>query len=83
MFVELEKGIEGLIHVSEVSGPAGCNLGELFAVGDTVETQVLNVDRDARRISLSVKHLEQNPWVDAEAKYPAPKPLNTAVAIRR
>jgi len=72
VFVELEKGIEGLIHVSEVSwSKRVTNLGELFAVGDTVETQVLNVDRDARRISLSVKHLEQNPWVDAEAKYPA------------
>ncbi len=72
VFVELEKGIEGLIHVSEVSwSKRVTNLGELFAVGDTVETQVLNVDRDARRISLSVKHLEQNPWTEAESKYPA------------
>ncbi|MDD5618502.1 MAG: 30S ribosomal protein S1, partial [Candidatus Omnitrophica bacterium] len=72
VFVELEKGIEGLIHVSEVSWTKRIsNLKEMFAIGDMVETQVLNVDKDSRRISLSLKQLEQNPWLDAEAKYPA------------
>jgi len=71
VFVELEKGIEGLIHVSEVSWSKRINnLAEMFAVGDTVETQVLSVDKDSRRISLSLKQLEQNPWLDAESKYP-------------
>ena len=42
----------------------------MFAIGDMVETQVLNIDKDARRISLSLKSLEQNPWLDAESKYP-------------
>lgn len=72
VFVELEKGIEGLIHVSEVSwSKRVSNLAEMFAVGDMVETQVLNIDKDARRISLSLKALEQNPWLDAESKYSA------------
>lgn len=72
VFVELEKGIEGLIHVSEISWTKRIsNPGEMFAIGDTVETLVLSVDKDSRRISLSIKQLEQNPWQDAESKYPA------------
>ena len=71
VFVELEKGIEGLIHVSEISWTKRVsNPSEMFAIGDIVETQVLSVDKDARRISLSLKQLEQNPWIDAENKYP-------------
>ncbi len=70
VFVELEKGIEGLIHVSEVSWTKRINnLGDMFAIGDMVETQVLSVDKESRRISLSLKQLEQNPWLEAESKY--------------
>jgi small subunit ribosomal protein S1 len=72
VFVELEKGIEGLVHVSEVSWTKRINnINELFAIGDMVETQVLSVDKESRRISLSLKELEQNPWLDAESKFPA------------
>ncbi|MBI4707917.1 MAG: 30S ribosomal protein S1 [Candidatus Omnitrophica bacterium] len=71
VFVELEKGIEGLIHVSEISWTKRVNNpGEMFAIGDMVETQVLSIDKDGRRISLSLKQLESNPWIDAESKYP-------------
>ncbi len=71
VFVELEKGIEGLIHISEISwAKRVTNLQGIFAVGDMVEVQVLSLDKEARRISLSVKQLENNPWLDAEAKYP-------------
>lgn len=71
VFVELEKGIEGLIHISEISWTKRINNpSEMFAIGDIVETQVLSVDKDSRRISLSLKQLEQNPWVEAETKYP-------------
>ena len=71
VFVELEKGIEGLIHVSEISwAKRVTNLQNIFAVGDMLEVQVLSIDKDARRISLSVKQLEINPWLDAETKYP-------------
>lgn len=72
VFVELEKGIEGLIHVSEISWTKRINNpSEMFAIGDMLETQVLNVDKESRRISLSLKQLEQNPWLEAESKYPA------------
>ena len=72
VFVELEKGIEGLIHVSEISwAKRVTNLQSIFAVGDILEVQILSINKDARRISLSVKQLEVNPWLEAEAKYPA------------
>jgi len=71
IFVELEKGIEGLIHVSEMSWSKRVNNpGEMFAIGDMIEALVMNIDKEARRISLSIKQLEQNPWLEAEAKYP-------------
>jgi small subunit ribosomal protein S1 len=72
VFVELEKGIEGLVHVSEISWTKRVgNPGEMFAIGDMVEVQVLTIDKESRKISLSLKQLEQNPWLEAEAKYPA------------
>lgn len=72
VFVELEKGVEGLIHVSEISWTKRVgNLKDMFAVGDTVEIQIINVNKDSRRISLSLKQLEQNPWLEAESNYPA------------
>ncbi len=71
VFVELEKGIEGLIHISEISWTKRVsNPAEMFAIGDTVEVQVLSIDKDSRRISLSLKQLELNPWLEAESKYP-------------
>ncbi|HOU36842.1 MAG TPA: 30S ribosomal protein S1 [Candidatus Omnitrophota bacterium] len=71
VFVELEKGIEGLIHISEISWTKKINNpGEVFAIGDMVEAIVLTVDKDARRIALSIKQMEQNPWVDADSKFP-------------
>ena len=71
IFVELEKGIEGLIHISEISWTKRMsNPSEMFAVGDLVEAQVLTMDTSSRRISLSIKQLEQNPWLEAEAKFP-------------
>lgn len=69
-FVELEKGIEGLIHVSEISWQKrNINPQDVFAVGDMVEVQVLNIEQASRRISLSIKQLEGNPWLEAESKF--------------
>ncbi len=71
VFVELDKGIEGLIHVSEISWQKrNINPQDMFAVGDMVEVQILNIDKDSRRISLSIKQLEGNPWLEAENKFP-------------
>lgn len=70
IFVELDKGIEGLVHASELSWQKKMvNPQEMFAIGDTVEVQILNVDKNSKRISLSIKQLEANPWLEAEAKF--------------
>jgi small subunit ribosomal protein S1 len=67
VFVELEKGIEGLIHISEVSwAKRFINLGEMFAIGDMVEVKVTGIDIEARKISLSIKQLERDPWEEIE-----------------
>lgn len=71
VFVELDKGIEGLVHISELSWTKKVsNPSEAFAIGDIVEAQVLSIDKDARKIALSLKQLEQNPWLEADAKFP-------------
>lgn len=71
VFVELDKGIEGLIHVSEISWIKRINNpNEMFAIGDMLEAQVISMEKESRRISLSIKQLEQNPWLEAESKYP-------------
>jgi small subunit ribosomal protein S1 len=70
-FVELEKGIEGLIHISEISWTKRINHpSEVLAIGDTVEAVVLSTDTNNQKISLGLKQLEANPWIDAPVKYP-------------
>ena len=70
IFVELEEGVEGLVHISEVSWSKRIpNLQEMFSVGDEVEVKVLNVDKNNRKISLSIKQLLPDPWTDADKKY--------------
>jgi len=69
IFVEIEKGIEGLVHISEISwSRRNIVPQEMFSIGETVEVQVLNIDRENRRISLSIRQLEANPWEDVEKK---------------
>jgi small subunit ribosomal protein S1 len=69
-FVELEKGVEGLIHVSEMSWTRlPVHPSKIVSIGDEVEVKVLNVDRDRKRISLGLKQLTQDPWQDIEKKY--------------
>ena len=69
-FVELEPGVEGLIHVSEMSWTRHVkNPNELYALNDEVEAMVLFIDSDDRKISLGVKQLEPDPWDDLEEKY--------------
>ena len=71
IFVEIEKGIEGLVHISEISWAKRVdNLSSTFAMGDAIEVQVLSADPQNRKIALSIKQLETNPWLDAEAKFP-------------
>jgi small subunit ribosomal protein S1 len=70
-FVELEAGIEGLVHVSEMSWTKRVkHPSKLVSVGDTVEAVVLDVDEYNRKISLGMKQIEPNPWSVIEEKYP-------------
>jgi small subunit ribosomal protein S1 len=70
-FVELEPGVEGLIHVSEMSWSKRVkHPSKILNVGDTVEAMVLGVDPAARRISLGLKQVESNPWNELTEKYP-------------
>jgi small subunit ribosomal protein S1 len=70
-FVELEAGIEGLVHVSEMSWTKRVkHPSKLVSVGDAVEAVVLDVDEYNRKISLGMKQIEPNPWSVIEEKYP-------------
>ena len=70
-FIELEPGVEGLIHVSEMSWSKRVkHPSKLLTVGDGVESMVLGVDPQARRISLGLKQIESNPWHQLADKYP-------------
>jgi len=71
-FVKLETGIEGLVHISEMSWTRRINHpSEMVAIGDMVEVVVLKIDREKEEISLSMKQTEVNPWTIIEEKYPA------------
>ncbi|MFH1854653.1 MAG: 30S ribosomal protein S1 [Candidatus Omnitrophota bacterium] len=69
-FVELEKGIEGLVHISELSWTQRINNPQdVVAIGDIVEAIVLSVDADNQKISLGVKQVESNPWLEIKEKF--------------
>ena len=70
-FIELEQGVEGLIHVSEMSWSKKVkHPSKILTVGQEVECQVLGIDQEAHRISLGLKQVEQNPWEQLVEKYP-------------
>lgn len=70
LFVEVEKGVEGLIHISEISWTERIShLSKHFNVGDEVEALVVALDKDNRRMSLSVKKLKEDPWKTVAEKF--------------
>ena len=70
-FVEIAPGVEGLIHVSEMSWSTHLrSAGDFVKVGDEVQAEVLTLDREDRKISLGMKQLTKDPWENIEAKYP-------------
>lgn len=70
-FIEVEEGVEGLIHVSEMSWSTHLRSAQDFVkVGDVVDAQILTLDREDRKMSLGIKQLTQDPWTDITAKYP-------------
>jgi small subunit ribosomal protein S1 len=71
VFVELEKGIEGLVHISEMSWSRHVkHPSKIVSIGDEVEAVVLTLDKERKRISLGMKQIEPNPWEKIEEKYP-------------
>ena len=70
-FVEVEEGVEGLIHVSELSWTKRiARPSDVLAVGHIIESVVLGINKDERKISLGVRQLDANPWDDIDARYP-------------
>lgn len=71
VFVEIDKGIEGLLHSSEISWQKKMvNPQEMFAIGEMIEVQITQIDKDSKRISLSLRQLEKNPWLEVKEKFP-------------
>ncbi|MCG8435423.1 MAG: S1 RNA-binding domain-containing protein, partial [Gammaproteobacteria bacterium] len=71
VFVGLEEGIDGLVHVSDISWTEQIkHPSEKFNKGDVVEAVVLKIDRENEKFSLGIKQLEANPWDDIQQKYP-------------
>ncbi len=70
-FVELEKGVEGLVHISEMSWTRNVrHPSKLVAIGDEIEAVVLKVDPNDEKISLGMKQIEEDPWLALPVKYP-------------
>jgi len=70
-FIEVAEGVEGLIHVSEMSWSTHLRSAQDFVkVGDEVEAVILTLDRDDRKMSLGIKQMTQDPWTDITSKYP-------------
>src|SRR5438094_664293 len=70
-FVKLEPGIEGLVHISEMSWTKRINHpSELVSIGDQIEVQVLNINKDKQEISLGMKQVQPNPWDKVAERYP-------------
>jgi small subunit ribosomal protein S1 len=70
-FVKLEPGLEGLVHISEMSWTKRINHpNELVAIGDKIEVQVLNINKEKQEISLGMKQAQPNPWDKVAEKYP-------------
>jgi small subunit ribosomal protein S1 len=70
VFVEIEEGVDGLIHISDLSWTKKIkHPSEFTSVGNDIEVQVLEIDKDNRRLSLGHKQLEENPWDAFEGQY--------------
>ena len=79
-FVELEEGIEGLVHISEMSWTQHVrHPSKLVSIGDTVEVAVLKLDKESKKISLGMKQTEPDPWESLDGEYPAGRELEGTV----
>ncbi|MCM8809155.1 MAG: S1 RNA-binding domain-containing protein, partial [Candidatus Omnitrophica bacterium] len=71
VFIKLEEGVEGLLHISELSWTGRIkHPSEIVKTGDTLKVKVIDVKKDGKKISFSLRQLEPNPWPEIEKKYP-------------
>jgi len=81
VFVEVQKGVEGLIHISEISWTDRIsNLQDRFAVGQEIEALVVSLDVENRRMSLSIKQLEKNPWTAVSEDFKAGQTIKGVIS---
>ncbi len=79
-FVEIEEGVEGMVHVSEMSWTKRvAKASDALSVGQEVDAVVLNVNRDEQKISLGIRQTESNPWTKVQEKYPIGQRIKGAV----
>ena len=79
-FVELEKGVEGLVHVSEISWTRRiARAADVLAVGDEVDVAVLGINIEEQKIALGIRQTEDNPWDTVQDRYPVGSRINGAV----
>ena len=79
VFVELQAGIEALLHVSEMSWSTHLrSANDFFSKGDSVEAKILTLDREQRKMSLGLKQMLPDPWAEIESKYP----LNSKLTVK-
>ena len=70
-FIEIEEGVEGLVHVSEITwANTPVNAKEFFKLGDEHEAKIVTLDKESRKMSLSIKQLSADPWNEIDAKFP-------------
>ncbi len=81
IFVEVEKGIEGLIHISEISWKRNIeNLENIYKVGDNIESKILSIDIADQKISLGIKQLTQDPWEKVATKFSVDDKVNGTIS---
>jgi small subunit ribosomal protein S1 len=79
-FVEIQPGVEGLIHISEISwGSQNVNAKEYFKMNQDVEARVVSLDRNERKMSLSIKQITDDPWSDIDVRFPVGARFNGTV----
>lgn len=71
VFVSIEEGVDGLVHISDMSWNKIKHPAELFRKGQEIEAEILNVDKDKERLSLSIKAVRKDPWREIEGRYHA------------
>ena len=83
-FVEIAPGVEGLLHVSEMSWSQHLRSAQDFlSVGDEIECVILNIDREDRKMSLGLKQLKQDPWAEIDQRYPVNSKKRASFATSR